>query len=666
MSPAGELRWLCRLLHDSLRPYTEPRAFVSTSKEKEKEILIASSQVVTKIQLRIREFDSRAEAKRASDEERSCCSSPHSSVDQCLRKIVTEMGNNWDGFIHLLCCSLEMAIARMISCSSEPPSGAENSEFDCFDVEFLMQYGLKNFDWSTVAGVVRVLRVICKHLKEEDYDDGLIKVYYDSVNSCLLKMPWDLLDEYWSSEFGRMKDNSTINQLHLKNFSVMDPVMNFLGTFLQLLCSLVYRNDSVETGCDSVDKHPLFLTVVNLIPRLAKWCLSEQENNAEMHAIHYLKHKLLILMIRLGSLTGLDCRIRLSWLELLHNYFQELLQQPLTQFLSDQIDCLEDSPFLWSLCDGEACMKRSDHLRRQAVYLLLACSFSLICKRGEIANHCNNSTLCSSFTTNPDSEHDYFCRKKGSLELFKWILGHLPTAISINHEKYMQMCMNFISSFLQLYLREDDLLFEVLLLLFSISSSLQEQSESKDAAYHDVMKDFPFELSDIFNSVHLFHLFLSEIHYDHQVLLDYLISKDTGISCAKYLLRCLHLICNSWKLFVEFPLFGEFLDQSSCKRRKIVGDGLHFLADGMPTSIDNSGSIILHIKNYKEDRGGFKYYNIKPFKKAGECLLSLNNSVYNLHQKKLFPYNPKVLLKRLRRFQELCCQEKGFHGLKTE
>ena len=162
-----------------------------------------------------------------------------------------------------------------------------------------MQYGLKNFDWSTVAGVVRVLRVICKHLKEEDYDDGLIKVYYDSVNSCLLKMPWDLLDEYWSSEFGRMKDNSTINQLHLKNFSVMDPVMNFLGTFLQLLCSLVYRNDSVETGCDSVDKHPLFLTVVNLIPRLAKWCLSEQENNAEMHAIHYLKHKLLVRFIHL-------------------------------------------------------------------------------------------------------------------------------------------------------------------------------------------------------------------------------------------------------------------------------------------------------------------------------------------------------------------------------
>jgi len=111
--------------------------------------------------------------------------------------------------------------------------------------------------------------------------------------------------------------------------------------------------------------------------------------------------------------------------------------------------------------------------------------------------------------------------------------------------------------------------------------------------------------------------------------------------------RCLHLICNSWKLFVEFPLFGEFLDQSPCKRRKIVGDGLQLLADGIPTSVDNSGSTMLLIKNYKEDSGcGFKRYNIKPFKKAAECLLSLNNSVYNLHQKKLFPYNPEVLLKR--------------------
>ncbi|ESW27970.1 hypothetical protein PHAVU_003G248400 [Phaseolus vulgaris] len=698
MSPAAELRWLCRLLHDYLRPYTEPWASVAISKEKEKEILIASSQVVTKIQLRIREFefDSRAEVKRAPNEELLCGSNQHSSVDQCLPRIVSEMmvlltvksefvqhvavnalaltsqfvhttGNNWAGFINFLCCWLEMPITKMISCSSGSSFGTENSEFDCSDVEFLMQYGIKNFDWSTLAGVVRVLRVICKYL-EEDYDDGLVKVYHDSVNSCLLKMPWDLLDKYWSCEFGSKKTSSSINQVHLNMFSVMEPVMNFLGTFLQFLCSLVDRNDLVETDCDSIDKHPLFVTVVNFVPRLAKWCLSKQEDNADTGIINYLNHKLLILMIRLGSLTGLDHRIRFSWIELLHNYFEEFLQLPLTQFHSDQINCLEGSPFLLSLSDGKASLTHSDHLQRQAVYLLLACSFSLISQRGENANHCNCSTLCSCFPTNPYSEHDCFCMRKGFLELYKWIQGHLPTAISINHENYLEICMNFMSSFVKLYLREDDLLFEVLLLLFSISSCLQQQSERKDAVYQDVMKDFPLALSDIFKPVYLFHLFLCEIHYDHQVLLDYLISKDTGISCAKYLLRCLHLICNSWKLFVEFPLFGEILDQSSCKRRKIVGDGVQLLAaDGMPTSVDNSGSTMLHIKNYKEDSGsGFKCYNIKPFKKAAECLLSLNNSVYNLHQKKLFPYNPEVLLKRLRRFQEFCCQEKGFHGLNTE
>jgi len=42
-------------------------------------------------------------------------------------------------------------------------SGTENNEFNCSDAEFLVKYGIKNFDWSTVAGVVRVLRVIYKY-----------------------------------------------------------------------------------------------------------------------------------------------------------------------------------------------------------------------------------------------------------------------------------------------------------------------------------------------------------------------------------------------------------------------------------------------------------------------------------------------------------------------
>lgn len=174
----------------------------------------------------------------------------------------------------------------------------------------------------------------------------------------------------------------------------------------------------------------------------------------EVHSSIQLPCSMQILMIRLGSFSCLDCSVYLSWLEILHNYFQELLLQPLTQFQSDQGDCLEGSPFLLSLSDGEADGIHSSHLQRQAVFLLLDCSVSLISQRGLKADHCDCSTLCSCFTSNPDPELDHFCSKMGSLELFKWIQKHLPTEISINHEKYLEICMNFMSSFLQLYLCE--------------------------------------------------------------------------------------------------------------------------------------------------------------------------------------------------------------------
>ncbi|CBI33272.3 unnamed protein product, partial [Vitis vinifera] len=130
-----------------------------------------------------------------------------------------------------------------------------------------------------------------------------------------------------------------------------------------------------------------------------------------------------------------------------------------------------------------------------------------------------------------------------------------------------------------------------------------------------------FELDAQLLFLFLLHyvLFILQLHYDHQVLLDYLISKDTGISCAEYILRCLRKICESWDLFVEFSVTGKFMSQSFRKKRKVFQNG--------PDS---------------QERGSRE----QPFKEAKECLLSLKNSVENLHQKSLFPYNPQVLLRR--------------------
>lgn len=46
-----------------------------------------------------------------------------------------------------------------------------------------------------------------------------------------------------------------------------------------------------------------------------------------------------------------------------------------------------------------------------------------------------------------------------------------------------------------------------------------------------------------------------QIHYDHQVLLDYLISRDTGDRCAEYLLRY---------VFFQLPVrnFSSYLVES--------------------------------------------------------------------------------------------------------
>ncbi|KAI9089244.1 hypothetical protein K1719_029523 [Acacia pycnantha] len=170
--------------------------------------------------------------------------------------------------------------------------------------------------------------------------------------------------------------------------------------------------------------------------------------------------------------------------------------------------------------------------QRQAIFLFLDCSFSLISQKGDPADRCVCSGVNSGSPNNSDSEPNFCCRRKGLLELYKWLQGHLPTEVSFNHEKYLEICVNFISSFLQLW------------------GGLSRQPLGTKLAEYCIS-------------------FRDVIHYDHQVLLDYLISKDTGISCVKYSLRCLSL-------------------------------------------------------------------------------------------KKLFPYNPGVLLKRLKKFQDLCCKEEGF------
>ncbi|KAF3955631.1 hypothetical protein CMV_019164 [Castanea mollissima] len=586
---------LCRLIDNSLHQFTVHHTYHSHStsvsslpkdKDKEKQILIALSEVLKQIQLWTPKLNAYHSHNVKDLESASClggCASHSDDDNHCLANIVAHLivlltlenqyiqhlaGNvlsfisefvatsktNWDGFIHLVCVCLELAINNTLSYPSAPSSSeAEDFNSDSSKFDDVIRPRLTNANWCTVAGIIRVLRNILKYLKRED-DDQLLEVYLNSVDSCLSNVHWDLFEEVHVGQ----------NSVTQKNFCAD---------------ALFFRSIS---GC--IDKHPIRYKIINLVPKVLYWCLGKEGDYVDTCISQYFRHKLLVLMIRLSFQTCLEC----STLKALHFLYVFLMEK---------------------------------HICIQAIYRGLECCF----------------------------------RKKGLLELHKWLQGHFPTETFLDNEMYMERCVNFASSLLHLFMHEDDILFKMLLQLLGVPFCTEQQYHKEKGTFQDVKEDILFHVSNIFSPICLFHLFLSKLHYDHEVLLDYLISKDMGISCAEYLLRCLRIICDSWNLFVEFSFNGKVINQSSCKKRKVSFDGSNFGADVTPMLVKNNGIITSQEKEYTRDhRYGSQRYITEPFEEAKECLLSLRNSVESLHKKNLFPYNPKVLLKRLTRFQELC------------
>lgn len=177
---------------------------------------------------------------------------------------------NWDGFIHLVCACLELAINNTLSYPSAPSSSeAEDFNSDSSKFDDVIRPRLTNANWCTVAGIIRVLRNILKYLKRED-NDQLLEVYLNSVDSCLSNVHWDLFEE------------------------VHDDQLMFLGNFLQLLCSLVDESDFVEAAGGCIDKHPIRYKIINLVPKVLYWCLGKEGDYVDTCISQYFRHKLLV------------------------------------------------------------------------------------------------------------------------------------------------------------------------------------------------------------------------------------------------------------------------------------------------------------------------------------------------------------------------------------
>ena len=117
--------------------------------------------------------------------------------------------------------------------------------------------------------------------------------------------------------------------------------------------------------------------------------------------------------------------------------------------------------------------------------------------------------------------------------------------------------------------------------------------------------------------------------------------------CA--IIRCLRAVCDSWTSFVEFSWDEEVTNYTKFKKRKVLVDVLDL--EGGESSVQretDDSSLSLTKRCMRKDVYISRQHQTTrlPFECAMECLLSLKSSLLNLHRKKLFPYNPDVLLRR--------------------
>ena len=125
------------------------------------------------------------------------------------------------------------------------------------------------------------------------------------------------------------------------------------------------------------------------------------------------------------------------------------------------------------------------------------------------------------------------------------------------------------------------------------------------------------------------------------------IKVDFNILKWDSLFRCLRNVCNSWELFVEYSTRKSLVCQNDCqrcwKRRKCPDDSSDECTD---TSLQTQNVLSSEKQRDCDLEGEFLGIRCLPFESVKACLVSLKIALGKLHRRNLFPYNPKVLIRR--------------------
>ncbi|KAL5198561.1 hypothetical protein ABZP36_002073 [Zizania latifolia] len=504
-----------------------------------------------------------------------------------------------------------------ISCSSVMESLSHDSITCIMEV---LQLRCFNINGHMVASLFRVLHTILKFLK---HGDSELKSDFICISiHHVLMIRWD---SYYQLNGRELVNLVTDGSLSLSN----DPAQLALlsSSLLQLLCSLVDKNDLEDPNGQDI-----YAKLVDVVPKLV--ALLRERQDAPKSLSPYLKHKILMIMMRLKPYAQKDCSHIVCWLKLLRRHFHDLLHGSILQHNARPETFLEGSPFLLSTVGlGETQDKSTRHLQRQVMFSFLSCCIYLAYNGNGSALQCSCKRDDRMVGHKVQDCNDH-CNCFGLSEISDWFQRcFLEKIFGTKSSTDIALC------FLQLYMEEDDMLFSILLQLLDapLISLKIDSMEIKWTSELICGKLF----SSIFDPVHIFHLLLLLLHYDHLVLVDYLISKDVGMHCAQYLLRCLRLVTQCWDSFIDDSLYEAKIEKLNFKRQKIFNDANSISASS--TEDPKLGSAC--------DKKSKNTHQL--FLNAKACLLSLKRTLEDLHKKDLFPYNPKPLLKSLARFEEL-------------
>lgn len=316
----------------------------------------------------------------------------------------------------------------------------------------LSQSRLQGATWLTVGSLFQVLQKILKRLKHEH--DDLHELYMRIAVSALMKMPWDLLGEIHARDPVTKEECSCKdNVLNVKNsFAYSKDI--FLGSLLQLMCSLVGQNNPNEIEDGLLKDIAVYSKFTSLVPKLLSFCFSEHLRCANICLSQYLRHKALMLMIRLSFHIHWQRIHALLWIELLKKYFEDLAYKSILENDTGCENCLEGSPFLAGITDGEnldsLCTR---HLQRQAIFLLFKCFVSVACINEESAEKCSCSIEALSITCNLQVCCGQCCLL-GLSELSEWLQKCVFLGKFEDCDNYSRSYCTFQLSFLQLFIEE--------------------------------------------------------------------------------------------------------------------------------------------------------------------------------------------------------------------